>query len=276
MHDEEVLPTHKPGGGNNDQPPEYPPGYEEEQKAEDEIAPDKRAIAEPLIETFGEPNVKNIFSRTWSLREKGLQEIEDDIVNRRCGDEAEAFVGGVHIVKNTIADKIAGVCQRSIVFMTNLCIHSNPHLTEPQKKDVVHQADFIMATLIEKLGDNLQKVRQSAEDAILAMCNHPAFGARLCLGYIMRSAPPTNASATAKKTMNSNKQIIGKYQVLHRILGEVDNLSDGQLEQSLKFTLKGLTHALQDVRQPATRCMVELYKLIGPSVRDHFGELRQA
>jgi hypothetical protein len=35
--------------------------------------------------------------------------------------------------------------------------------------------------LIEKLGDNLQKIRQSSEDAIIGMCLHPAFGVRTCV-----------------------------------------------------------------------------------------------
>ena len=53
-----------------------------------------------------------------------------------------------------------------------------PHLSEYEKKDVNQHTDFIESTLIEKLGDNLQKMRVSAEDALLAMCIHDAFGSR--------------------------------------------------------------------------------------------------
>lgn len=33
--------------------------------------------------------------------------------------------------------------------------------------------DVIISSLIEKIADNLQKVRQKAEDAIIALCAHP-------------------------------------------------------------------------------------------------------
>ena len=74
-------------------------------------------------------------------------------------DEADAFVGGIGVVKNTISDKISGVCQRSILLLTNLCTQSNPSMDFGQKKDVEKNTDAIVATLVEKLGDNLAKVR---------------------------------------------------------------------------------------------------------------------
>ena len=55
-----------------------------------------------------------VFSRTWGLREKGIDEIEDMILNRNMFDEAEAFVAGVDLVRNTISDKIIGVNTRSM------------------------------------------------------------------------------------------------------------------------------------------------------------------
>ena len=76
--------------------------------------------------------------------------------------------------------------------------------------------------------------------------------------------------------MNSNKLIIGKYQTLARILAEIPNVPEDQLNKSLVFSAKGLGHALQDVRQPASKCMIELYKYFGGHVREHFGGLRQA
>jgi len=64
-------------------------------------------------------------------------------------------------------------------------------------------------------------VRGAAEDTILAMCDHDGFGTKMTMNAIVRSVASKNSSKTAKKTMNSNKQIIGKYQTLHRILQEV-------------------------------------------------------
>jgi hypothetical protein len=76
--------------------------------------------------------------------------------------------------------------------------------------------------------------------------------------------------------MNSSKLIIGKYLILSRILSEVKFLQPDVLRSALPFTVQGLTHSLQDVRQPASRCMVELYRNLGDEVRQHFSELRPA
>ena len=63
---------------------------------------------------------------------------------------------------------------------------------------------------------------------------------------------------------------------MSKILGEVQNIPDQQLQGSLEFAGKGLQHALQDVRQPAQKCIVELYKWLGDEVRQHFDGLRPA
>ena len=60
----------------------------------------------------------------------------------------------------------------------------------------------------------------AAEDAILAMCEHPSFGVKVCLAALVRTGPVIQQGKTAKKTMNSNKQIVGKYVTLHRVLQE--------------------------------------------------------
>ena len=91
-------------------------------------------------------------------------------------DESEAFVGGIGVVRNTVGDKISGVCQRSLQLLTNLCNGSSPSLSHAQRKDVSNHSEFIVAALVEKLGDNLAKVRQNAENAVLAISSHDAFG----------------------------------------------------------------------------------------------------
>ena len=99
--DNQVLPALKANAGANN-PPEYAPGEEfneEEAKSGEPITADKRSVAQPLIEVFGEPVVRKIFSRTWALREQGIDEVENQILNENRLDEAEAFVAGVAVVK---------------------------------------------------------------------------------------------------------------------------------------------------------------------------------
>ena len=79
------------------------------------------AIAEPLIDFFGEIVIRKLFSRTWNLREEGIKDIENLIMQENDKDKSEVFIHSLLIVKVTIIDKIVGVCQRSIQFLINLC-----------------------------------------------------------------------------------------------------------------------------------------------------------
>jgi len=91
----------------------YAPGeeYNEDEEVNGEpIAPAMMAIAVPLIEVFGEPVIRKIFSRTWNLREQGLGEIEEEIMRGYKSDLQDVFVAVVTIVKQSISDKIIGVC----------------------------------------------------------------------------------------------------------------------------------------------------------------------
>ena len=95
----------------------YAPGEEFDEDEElngEPITPAMMAIAAPLIELFGEPVIRKIFSRTWNLREQGIAEIEEEILRGYKSDITETFLGAVSIVRHTINDKIIGVCQRAI------------------------------------------------------------------------------------------------------------------------------------------------------------------
>lgn len=143
-------------------------------------------------------------------------------------------------MRHTIGDKIISVCQKSINFLTNLCSQMDPDLSDFNKRELNSHAEFIIPNLIEKLGDNLAKVRQASEEAILVMCNHPAFGPKLCVNHIVRKAttgPKPTGAAAAKKTMNSNKLIIGKYLILARVFSEVQGLTQDVHRSALPFVV---------------------------------------
>jgi hypothetical protein len=61
------------------------------------------------------------------------------------------------------------------------------------------------------------KVRNSAEEALVSMAEHPLFGVQACLNVLTRATPPAGAK-DAKKNMMSTKHIIGKYSVLLKML----------------------------------------------------------
>lgn len=52
--------------------------------------------------------------------------------------------------------------------------------------------------MVEKLGDNLQKVRASAEEALMGAAGHKEFGVRMVLSYLMNDNPIAKPKPGAK------------------------------------------------------------------------------
>jgi hypothetical protein len=67
----------------------------------------------PLIELLGEPSMRLILSRIWTLREKGLKQIQDLIISNSI-EPNQAFIAGLNVVKLTVDDKIAAVSNTSM------------------------------------------------------------------------------------------------------------------------------------------------------------------
>ena len=120
--DDMVIPAIT-GGGAGNQMTEYPDDDPRNQgMAAEELSGDNRKAAQPLIDMFGEDVVKKLFSRTWQLKEEGLGEIEDEVLNnQRKYNREDAFVNAVGAVRFTIGDKMAQVIQRSCLLLSNVC-----------------------------------------------------------------------------------------------------------------------------------------------------------
>lgn len=102
-----------------------------------------------------------------------------------------------------------------------VCRNLRPSLNNQLKGELQSYTDHIISALVDKLGDNLQKLRTHAEDSILSMCEHPSFGVQPCLSVIVRPAVSFGSAKDnkdAKKNMASNKHIIGKYSILMKML----------------------------------------------------------
>lgn len=60
-----------------------------------------------MISIFGPDDVKKVFSKTWQLREEGINNIENMVLNQGGLNEGKAFVNGIGVVRYTVNDKMA-------------------------------------------------------------------------------------------------------------------------------------------------------------------------
>jgi hypothetical protein len=86
--------------------------------------------------------------------------------------------------------------------------------------------------LTNKIGDNLIKIRQNAEEALLAAVSHPAFGVKTSLYYLINDVPLPVANGTKskpKKAVPNTKQLAAKYMILSKMLQSM-HFSGDQLD----------------------------------------------
>ena len=133
--------------------------------------------------------------------------------------------------------------------------------------------EAILNNLVDRLGENLIKTRKIAVESIVLMTKCKAFGAQMTIPFLTKKKAVTNKTYQ----INSNKQLVARYNTLHRILTEHSyQMNDSLYEQSLTFTINGVSNALQDVRQAAIQNLVELYRTMGDRVTPLLSKLRPA
>jgi hypothetical protein len=66
----------------------------------EELSAENRKAAEPLVDMFGEEEIRKLFSKTWQLRDEAISSIEAMVMNERDSDGA--FVNGVGVVRFTV------------------------------------------------------------------------------------------------------------------------------------------------------------------------------
>ena len=208
-----------------------------------------------------------MYSRAWNLREKGLLSIKEQV-----SDFPANWIAAINVVKLTIPDKIVGVVHASMGLLQRTC-KFNPKLSMQAQGEAHVSGEIILNNLVDRLGENLIKTRKIAVESIVLMTKCKAFGAQMTIPFL------TKKKAVTSKTyqINSNKQLVARYNTLHRILTEHSyQMNDSLYEQSLTFTVNGVSNALQDVRQAAIQNLVELYRTMGDRVTPLLSQLRPA
>lgn len=166
-----------------------------------------------MIDCLGEMPVRKIFSKSWQLRDQGLSDIAE-MIDRRVISGNSGFLNSVGACKVTSNDKNATVLIKSYGLLAKTCeSFANVSLDSTARQTFSGYSDSVLSSLVEKLGDNLQKVRVGSEEALLSSCNHREFGVRSVLTYLVSDKAPVPAKggkAQAKKPL-SNKLLVAKY-----------------------------------------------------------------
>jgi len=114
---------------------------------------------------------------------------------------------------------MVGVSQKSMNLLSTITqSYAGVNLDGNARSEFTNYTEPIITTLVEKLGDNLQKVRFSAEEALMSAAGHKEFGVRMILSYLIAETPLTKPKGKVKKPILSNKVAIAKYSFMHKML----------------------------------------------------------
>ncbi len=135
----------------------------------------------------------------------------------------------------------------------------------------------ILTALNDKLGDNIVKTRQLAEESLMGMAEHQSFGVNICINsFLKASSTSSSKEGATKKAMQSTKHLVGRQIVILKMLQSYEISDKSLIRELVSYCVKAIQNNLQDVRIVAYKCMSELYRIVGPTIRDQLDGLRPA
>lgn len=137
------------------------------------LSEENRKKAGKMIGTFGEETMKRFFSRNWGLREDALKVIANEFEKEESklrvqNPEKDLLSGAYGLIAYSLPDKIAQVATQGFKMLS----HVESYFTKerPGLNAMGHLQEPILTALNDRLGDSNPKLREMAEDSLLALC----------------------------------------------------------------------------------------------------------
>ena len=267
-HDEKLLPVPARAQGlmepaaEDNTPPELP--QPEDLPPPEPIPASLTAEAEPFVELFGERLAQCIMSKNWQLREAGIDEVAQAIVDGSVSGGREAsYPTCVKLLSRAFKDRVPGVFHAGVRLMDALVEHSGPEVGERNFQSRIGEA---VARLMERFGDVNQRVRTVSAETIQMLANHEVCGLGVVASYATR--PVKNAAAA--------KPLIGRLEVLNQLVethGVTANLS---ADAVMSIARVGLDHPSGEVRDAAVQLSASVHGHVGQAVEKHLKGVKPA
>lgn len=239
------------------------PGEEKQQTEAAEIVGDNIKLAQPLIPAFGENTIKKLFDKNWANRENALLEVIDMFNSNPDPDTVTAALG---VAAQGIKDKIGQVVLRTCDLMNNILASWQ----EPAPSDAGFYLEEIGSAVANRVGDNNARIREKAFEIGVEMAAHPMAGHKLIVNQICRVQ-------TGKKALSQSvRQQAGKYKLLHEILINTPVTKPAEQRNVATFSVAGYKNSNKEIRDNAYNCIIELYRVMGSSMKKFLDDLRPA
>ncbi|CAG9321572.1 unnamed protein product [Blepharisma stoltei] len=274
-HDEQVIPTMSNGrapgqifGGEEEE--NLPPNLD---NPPEPLGVQQSKFADPLLPILGEDLCRRIFSKAWQFREDGLGIIQNEVSQGSSSqifggsDNSNIYSGVLGAVRYTVGDKVAQVSLKSMGLINTL-LNSIAPTRAVVRGDVPEHIQSILSSLLDKVGDNNARVRESAEQTFISLTRSDVVGVGPAVQSILKPM---------KDKSTSQKHIIGRLNLLDNIVKEfqIDN-SYVPFQPVAEYALNGFKNTSQDVRNAAFNLLMSIYACIGQKLQPYLSDLRPA
>lgn len=129
--------------------------------------------------------------------------------------------------------------------------------------DLLGYIDTILTTLIEKIGDTNQRLKEQAEQSLFLCGSCPIIGNQTVINAISKGAN------LKPKFQNSHKHLAARNSMLEQFVKKYGiNNKDIPLAPVMEFAARCLAHANNEVRASATNLIVTVIRNVGePTVQ---------
>lgn len=269
-YEERVIPAIASG---KNQKPMYDEDDDEEgpknvNKAPEPLGPQQAKLAGPFIHILTEELCKCLFSRTWQLREEGLDKIMNEVTGSTSEilidlEDFEIYLGVLGAVRHTIGDKVAQVVLKSMSLL-NLLIKSIPPSRGFIRGDISEFIQAILAVLLDKIGDSNARVRELAEQTYMTLSHSEIVGINLSVQTILKPS---------KEKSISQKHILGKLNLLTIIIEEfrIDN-SNVPFHPVVEYAIISFSNSNSEIRSSAQNLLMKIYCVVGSKLLNLIAE----
>ena len=224
------------------------------------LGPQQNKFAEPFIHILGEDICKRIFSKTWNFREEGLGQMQSELTRGSSSelfgefDPSDIYTGVLGAVKYTSGDKIAQVSLKSMSLL-GVLLKTLPPSRNSLRGDASEYIQASLSSLLDKIGDNNARVRETAEQTYLMLAKSEIIGAGPAVQTILR--PNKEKSA-------SQKHNLGRLNLLVQIVEEfrIDN-SYVPFQPVVDYAISGFTNSNSEIRNAAYNLLMVIYGCVG-------------
>ena len=216
--------------------------------------------------------LEKLFSKNWSFREAGLNDISQELSEKNyvkitMTEEDKIMVNLMGLTSHLISDKVSQVSLRAMAMVEELLKFYPEDITN-YKSLYVSNVDSCMISLMEKIGDINPKVRGKAEETCLTLASE---------GRIPLTVFIVHCTRTSKKGPISTKHLQGKLNLLTSLFKKLGESAKPLASQGvIDFALSGAKNGNGEVRNAGYALLVEIYKHIGGKINGYLGNLRPA